>query len=122
MLADVDKSGDIDMIRSYFGDKPVEEDVSLWDYMEAGGVMLRQRRTTGMDGAAWKALVGERAIPVAVGTSDGVLVWGDPHSEGGFRPYNVFWSDGSYDWALESGFETPDDAVDMARSTVCGPL
>lgn len=110
--------GSINELRLYYSPTPVNTATTLSDVIADGGMLLLQRVSRGVDAAYVKEEVGERAVIVEVGPYDAALIWGDPVHHG-VRAYSLLWSDGTYDWTLRSGFETPESAVSVGRSIYC---
>lgn len=104
---------------AYFLGKPMAG-LTRSEFLSAGGVQLDQDPRTGTQAFADYLVgrLGERAVAVAVGPYDGALTWSDP-DEQGIRPHNVYWSDGSFEFALTANLSAA-DLLDTARSLVCG--
>jgi hypothetical protein len=47
------------------------------------------------------------------------LTHGNIFSIGARNPFDLFWSEGTYDWSVVAGTDTPDEAVNIARSRYC---
>lgn len=105
-------------LRAYYATRPVTEADTIETFLVDGGVMVNEHVTIGNDAAAIKATIGEFANPVQIGPYEAALVWSDPI--GGFRAYGLYWSDGSLDFELLGGVESPEMLVDFARSVYCG--
>jgi hypothetical protein len=109
---------DVTEVRLYYAPTPIGEDTTLVDVIADGGMLLMQRVSKGVDAALVQREVGTRAVIVQVGSHDAALIWGDQIAVG-IRPYSLYWSDGERDWSLITGFETPENAVSVARSIYC---
>ena len=107
----------LNSVRVYYTPEAIDESDTLADVVAEGGMFLLQRRTLGHTAEFVQGEVGDRATLVEVGTHKAALVWADPIF--GVRTYNLYWSDGTYDWTLISGLDTPEMTVDVARSMVC---
>lgn len=56
----------------------------------------------------------------SVATHEAALVWADPLDETEeSRSFDLYWSDGDYDYFILGGTDGPDAVVDMARSMFC---
>jgi hypothetical protein len=86
---------------------------------EGGAAIAETAR--GPESLAKRAIrvVGDRATPVAIGAFDGVIVHADEILPG-VRSCNIYWSDDTSDWTVRTGFADPRDAIEFARSMVCG--
>lgn len=62
--------------------------------------------------------VGDRAVKVQVADYEGALVWADPRNNGE-RPHHLYWSDGTYNYALIA-VRDPQRMVQLGRELVCG--
>jgi hypothetical protein len=113
------KTGQITEMRAYFAADTPTEDTTLWELIEDGGMLFSQRHTIGNDAARVRRAVKGRAKIVQIGPHDAALIWGSPFFQGGRRPYGVYWSDGTFDFSLIAGLETPEQTVAVARSTYC---
>lgn len=103
----------------YFGETPISKS-SLWEFQAAGGAQLETLPTkeSGMTLAELASTLGDRAVPIEVGASKGLLVWADPESPSEQRLHHVYWEDDGFRYALildASGAE----AVTAARSVAC---
>jgi hypothetical protein len=47
------------------------------------------------------------------------VLWADPLRPGGARPYDAYWSDGTFDWGIVAGTKTPEQAVAIAAPLYC---
>lgn len=108
----------VDEVRMYYAAEPITETMRLPDVIAGRGVLVIQRRSIGHDAALVQSEVGDRATIVKVGSLDAALVWTNPIA-GTLRTYNLYWSDGTYDWSVISGLETPEETVALARSMMC---
>ena len=118
VFSDRNTKGIIFEVRQYFSADEVPSNMKLDDLLQGGGMFLSQRLTIGNDAETVLAEVKDARL-VEVGPVKAALVWGSPRREGGRRTYNLYWSDGIYDFSLRSGFETPEQAVNIARSMYC---
>jgi hypothetical protein len=109
----------VEEIRLYYAADLPDSATTLVDLIEHGGMMFTQSKSIGNDAATVQHEVGDRATIVQVGPYDAALIWADPFFDGGRRSFNLFWSDGSYDFGLRAGLETPEQTVGVARSTYC---
>jgi hypothetical protein len=112
-----DVAGAFDDLRLYYSPEPVDVTTTLSDVIAAGGMLLLEGTDDGMD-AETVATEVDRAVIVKVGPHDAALIWGDPVHHG-VRAYSLFWSDGERDFAVRSGFPTPEIAVSVAQSLYC---
>lgn len=104
--------------RAYYAPSPLREDTTLHDLINSGGFLLVQRRTIGHDGEFVDGQ-SSRAELVQVGPYIAALIWGDPPAHGVRRSYTLYWSDGTYDFTLKTGFDSAEPAVSVARSMHC---
>jgi hypothetical protein len=106
--------------RVYYANQTIADDTTLVSLLVSGGVFLHENASTGaFDDSNVKQLLGSRANPVRVGTSNGYLVWSDPVDESKQRYFTVFWSDSGVDYEIRAGLSNPDDVVNFARSIAC---
>jgi hypothetical protein len=110
---------EITELLSFFADASIEGSTTMADVIGGRGYLLEQRTTTGQDASVVRATLGGLATTVQVGPHDAAITWAAPLTNGGRRPYGLFWSDSKYDWSLTAGFDSPGDVVDLARSLYC---
>lgn len=96
------------------------------DFLRAGGVIVKQEPTQGVDGPAAARITEENtegrrhATLVQVGEYEAALVYGDEvYPE--VRPVGLYWSDGETDWSIraDSGLVSSGVVIDLARSMYC---
>lgn len=108
---------DTGAVYSYFLDRPLGG-LTRSEFIRLGGIELHQEPVN--DAPFFVHLLsvlGDRAVPVAIGSLAGAITWADPDANG-VRTHNVYWSDGSHDFALIAD-ESAAFAVSLARSIVC---
>lgn len=101
-------------------DKPVGPSMTQPDFFAAGGLMLLSFPADPSAGpyvASLMAELGARATSVEVGQSEGVLVWGDPMSNG-VRPHHLSWSVGDMNYRLV-GVRSAEGITTLARMAAC---
>jgi hypothetical protein len=104
----------------YFFEREFDPKLTLPAFLADGGIQLDRESADGdpFTAADVVAQVGERAVEVRIGDSEGALVWADPESNG-VRPHHVYWSDGTFNYILIAVRE-PERMVQLARGIVCG--
>ena len=105
----------------YFLAGPLDDELTVPGFRAAGGIQLDRDAVT--DGDPYTAddviaQVGTRAVKVQIGDYEGALVWADPESNGA-RPHHLYWSDGTYNYALIA-VRGPQRMVQLGREYVCG--
>lgn len=116
------KAGDGDRSSyQYFLERPLDDELTVPGFRAAGGIQLDRDAVT--DGDPYTAddviaQVGDRAVKVQIGDHEGALVWADPESNGA-RPHHLYWSDGTYNYALIA-VRGPQRMVQLGREYVCG--
>jgi hypothetical protein len=108
----------IQEVDQYYADK-IDVDMSANDFIAAGGVLITQAVTAGVDAQQVVENVKGAAVVLNVGPFDAAVIWGSPLRPEGARPYRVYWSDGTFDWAVIAGTEKPEDAIAIAASLYC---
>jgi hypothetical protein len=106
-------------VYAYFLNQSMTE-LTRSDFMRLGGIEFHQEpvdSTTGSFAAMLLASLGERAVPVQVGSFQGALTWADP-DVGGIRTHNIYWSDGLHNFALIAN-RSGADVVTLARDLAC---
>lgn len=114
----------------YFGHRPIERDTTLSDVLIGGGARVHETVTPGRRTAAqridemrqaFELVLGPgRTTDVQVGTHPGIVFRGDEMTKG-YRFYGVWFAAGrEHGFTLLTGASTAEDAVDQARSLVCG--
>lgn len=106
-------------LRLYLSPKPIGGNVL--DYMEAGGVLLVQAPTSGVDAqyvSAEIADTGRRSTMIDVGEHQAIMYLADPLIEDDLRPWHLYWSDGTRDWSLQ-GVADPGALIELAQSIYC---
>ncbi len=101
-----------------------ESDVSgqrISDALRGGAVSLAIGQTDASDSATLQketlSLLGDRATPVQIGPSPGVLTWADPTAEGD-RPHVVVWVADRHAYELTT-LSPGASAIDLARDVAC---
>lgn len=105
----------------YFLETELDRQLTVPEFLAAGGIQLDRDLVTAGDpytAADVKAQVGDRAVKVQIGDYKGALVWADPESNGA-RPHHLYWSDGTYNYALIA-VRDPQRMVQLGRELVCG--
>jgi hypothetical protein len=118
LLASIE-GGAVEEVVQVFSPQAVAADATVADVIDDGGVFLIQHPANGDDAASVKQEVGDRAYIVSVGPYDAALVWADPFFEGDKRSYNIYWSDGTYDFSVIAGLDTPEESLTFAMSLYC---
>lgn len=102
----------------YYLDAPVGSMLGS-EFVDAGGVQLSRESVS--EGSYTIAYVlswlGERAVPVDVGSHAGALVWAEPDHTG-TRTHRVYWSDGAFNYRL-NGDRSAEEILTLGRSLVC---
>jgi hypothetical protein len=104
----------------YFSKGPVDK-MSLWEFQGDGGIQLDTvpAKVASMSVKELAEFLGDRANPVTVGSSEGIVVWADPESPNDQRLHHVYWeSDDGTQYAL-MGDLSAEDAVTEAREVAC---
>jgi hypothetical protein len=111
--------GDESSVQRYYHSNSIPADMTLDEFMAAGGIQLHRDPAGGEDFAAFLLeQLGDRAVPIQVGESQGTLTWADP-TPAGVRSHNLYWSDGRYAYPLIAVRE-PEHLASMARALACG--
>jgi hypothetical protein len=105
----------------YFLETELDRQLTVPEFLAAGGIQLD--RDLVADGNPYTAAdviaqVGDRAVKIQIGDYKGALVWADPEINGA-RPHHLYWSDGTYDYALIA-VRDPQRMVQLGRELVCG--
>lgn len=106
-------------VYAYFLDRPLDN-LTYSEFVRLGGIQLHQDPIPTGEGpfsAYLLSFLGERAVAERIGPYDGALTWADPDVNG-VRTHNVYWSDGSYNFALITN-QSAASVVNLARSLVC---
>jgi hypothetical protein len=106
-------------LRLYLSPEPVGGNVL--EYMEAGGVILVQSPSNGVDASFVRreiADTGRQFSLLEVGEHEAIVFLADPVIRDDLRPWHIYWSDGSRDWSLQ-GVADPAALIDLARSIYC---
>jgi hypothetical protein len=106
-------------VRLYYAPDPIPIDSTLDDVINSGGIMVTQRYADGFDARSVKAEAGDRATIVLVGPYEAALIWADPFFSSSRRAFNLYWSDGTFDFLIQAGVSTADATVDAARTYYC---
>ncbi len=89
------------------------------EFIHAGGILYYRESVT--DQSYTTAYIferlGERAVPVEVGSYEAALVWADP-DRSGTRTHNLYWSDGTFNYSLVAD-QGAEDILTLGRSLVC---
>jgi hypothetical protein len=108
-----------DAIHGYYFDREVEN-MLLSDFVRDGGIQVH--REPMLDSTSFAshllATLGDRAVPVEIGTHQGALVWADPDRYGS-RTHNLYWSDGEHNYSLIAVLDA-EEIVNLGRRLVCG--
>ncbi|HYN37133.1 MAG TPA: hypothetical protein VEV82_09190 [Actinomycetota bacterium] len=105
----------------YFLETELDRQLTVPGFLAAGGIQLDRDLVTDGDpytAADVIAQVGDRAVKVQIGDYEGALVWADPENNGA-RPHHLYWSDGTYNYALIA-VRDPQRMVQLGRELVCG--
>jgi hypothetical protein len=104
---------------AYFAPSPLNQDTTLNDLYNEGGVLATEEVAYGHDAQKVKSVLGDRAFIIDLGPYKAALSLGSSLADGGRRPYDIFWSDGTHDWFVAAGTATAAEAVAVARSNYC---
>ena len=105
----------------FYGPSSIEPGEPLPFFVRRGGSVVRQELTDGQNARVVKETLGDRAVIVRVGQSEAALVHADPSEPSDFRPYHLYWSDGTRDWSIIAGVTDPRTVIDFAREIYCEP-
>jgi len=105
-------------VLAYFTAGAFAREMTRAEFMRAGGSIVSQS----IPGRADIADIvlqetGDRARAVTLGWVEGVMVHGDPVSEG-LRPYGLWWADARGEWSLTSTAD-PASVLALARAIAC---
>ena len=108
-----------DSMLAYFGRRDLSLAGSEVDFLSAGGVIVKQTVSQGLDGPRLAAET-RSAILLQVGPYTGALIHGDETSPG-LRPMGLWWSDGESDWSVRAaiGLHESSVLIDLGRSLYC---
>ena len=113
--------GDVAMgkqsVRLYYGNDSLEVGTTIVDLYRDGGIYLSESETSGQDANMVVETIGDAAQVIQVGPNEAALVHSSPFP-GGFRTWNLYWSDGKLDYAL-SGDASPEDLITFAQAMFC---
>jgi hypothetical protein len=115
--ADADFAPGHRSVRLYYARDPIELGTTISDLYRDGGVYLSESEMSGQDAKLVVETVGDAAEVNQVGPFDAALVLSSPFS-GGFRTWNLYWSDGKVDYAL-IGNVAPEDLIAFAQAMFC---
>jgi hypothetical protein len=107
-------------VYQYYLDHPIDPDMTRADFQEAGGIELEANPAE--PDQNWPATLrfefGDRAVPVDVGNTTGVVVWAEPESSDELRMHHVYWDADGFSFGLLVD-STPEAAVTSARVVAC---
>jgi len=104
-------------LRLYYANSPLGSDERIEDLLARGGISLEITPTAGIDGPYVMSQVGSRGMKVSIGGQSATLVHSD-EIRPGLRPYNLYWSDGTYDFAIQGGGDAT-SVLTLAASMYC---
>jgi len=89
------------------------------EFVDAGGVQLSKESVfdEGYTIAVRLTRLGDRGVPVEVGSHEGMVVWADPDRTG-TRTHSLFWSDGAFNYGLNAD-RSAEEILALGRSLVC---
>jgi hypothetical protein len=104
----------------YYLDQPIGRDMTLAQFRDAGGIELDASPADSKQtfAAYLQEAFGDRAVPIAIRDTTGVVVWADPESSDGLRLHQVYWDHNGYTFGLLVD-ETPELSVTSARQVAC---
>ena len=103
----------------YFSTSKFGPDVTLPDFLVAGGIEL-DRNPTSAGGdvvSELAATLGARAVAIDVGPHKGILTWADPMANG-VRPHYLSWSDGTANYTIVAD-RSAVALVSLVRGLIC---
>jgi hypothetical protein len=105
----------------YYFNEPLTADIKRSEFQANGGIELAANKE--QEGQDYAAAVlerePERAVPVQIGDSDGVLIWADPEFSDDMRMHLVIWDQDGYVYSLTMNADA-EAAIETARSVSCG--
>ena len=105
-------------VYQYFFPRAVTDDVTTDTFPAEGGIRYERVPARGVSFADQLAeQVAERAVRIEVGPYLATLTWADP-SDNGTRTHNLYWSDGTYNYALVAD-RPASTLVNIGRGLVC---
>lgn len=110
---------DENFIGVIYGDEKADLAGESYRALDLGGVLVTRSETESEDDIAesMQEMIGDRAVPVEVGDTIGVLTWSDPN-EAGIRPHVVTWVFRGVHNTV-SAVAPAEEAVRLAREIAC---
>jgi hypothetical protein len=102
----------------YYSSQDITKETKLSEFEASGGIALEVTSAEGYGVKDLAAQVGERAVPVMVGDTQGVVIWADPHDETGRRLHHVYWENAGHMYGLLID-KPAEQAVTVAREIGC---
>jgi hypothetical protein len=106
-----------DTLIVYYGSEPLKDMNPRYAFSDGGVALTVSPSDNSNVQSGISAMIGDRAIKVQVGGSDGVLTWADP-GEDGLRPHHVIWTEYGQSFDL-AGVRGSAEIVTVARSLAC---
>lgn len=101
----------------YFSAAPITKKTTLGEFQRAGGIQIEVTDANAFGLNDLIEQIGDRAVPVAIGDSQGIVVWADPN-ESGIRLHNVYFESGGYLYGVLANSPAR-DVITAAREVAC---
>jgi hypothetical protein len=103
----------------YFGRNPLSPTTTVSEFFAAGGLEFDRDAAQENFSQVQYLLqeLGDRAVPVEVGSFHGAITWSDP-DENGIRTHNLYWGDGESEYSIHA-VRAPEELVNIVRRLVC---